>query len=143
MKSFEVSLETRNVINKTEMVIESYTKKLRFLIEFTEDELKSITIFPGKDSSMNMAKGVIIHLLKSDEFDGFFEEGGDIEEIPDDKIIIKFMSGELPISMLPKLSFMLSSPRFETEVFKYATKWIIDNVDDTILSAHLINELQK
>ena len=141
MKSFEVSLETRNVINKTEMVVESYTKKLRFLIEFTEDELKSITIFPGKDSSMNMAKGFIIYLLKSNEFDGFFEEGGDIEEISDDKVIIKFMSGELPISMLPKLSFMLSSPRFEAEVFKYTTKWIIDNVDDTILSAHLINEL--
>ena len=141
MKSFEVSLETRNVINKTEMVVESYTKKLRFLIEFTEDELKSITIFPGKDSSMNMAKGFIIYLLKSNEFDGFFEEGGDIEEISNDKVIIKFMSGELPISMLPKLSFMLSSPRFEAEVFKYTTKWIIDNVDDTILSAHLINEL--
>jgi hypothetical protein len=141
MKSFEVSLETRNVINKTEMVVESYTKKLRFLIEFTENELKSITIFPGKDSSMNMAKGFIIYLLKSNEFDGFFEEGGDIEEISDDKVIIKFMSGELPISMLPKLSFMLSSPRFEAEVFKYTTKWIIDNVDDTILSANLINEL--
>lgn len=141
MKSFEVSLETRNVINKTEMVVESYTKKLRFLIEFTEDELKSITIFPGKDSSMNMAKGFISYLLKSNEFDGFFEEGGDIEEISDDKVIIKFMSGELPISMLPKLSFMLSSPRFEAEVFKYTTKWIIDNVDDTILSANLINEL--
>jgi hypothetical protein len=123
------------------MVVESYTKKLRFLIEFTENELKSITIFPGKDSSMNMAKGFIIYLLKSNEFDGFFEEGGDIEEISDDKVIIKFMSGELPISMLPKLSFMLSSPRFEAEVFKYTTKWIIDNVDDTILSAHLINEL--
>lgn len=141
MKSFEVSLETRNVINKTEMVVESYTKKLRFLIEFTEDELKSITIFPGKDSSMNMAKGFIIYLLKSNEFDGFFEEGGDIEEISNDKVIIKFMSGVIPIDMLPKLSFLLSSPRFETEVFKYTTKWIIDNVDDTILSAHLINEL--
>ena len=143
MKSFEVSLETRNVINKTEMVVESYTKKLRFLIEFTEDELKSITIFPGKDSSMNMAKGFIIYLLKSNEFDGFFEEGGDIEEISNDKVIIKFMSGVIPIDMLPKLSFLLSSPRFETEVFRYTTKWIIDNVDDTILSAHLINELQK
>ena len=141
MKSFEVSLETRNVINKTEMVVESYTKKLRFLIEFTEDELKSITIFPGKDSSMNMAKGFIIYLLKSNEFDGFFEEGGDIEEISNDKVIIKFMSGVIPIDMLPKLSFLLSSPRFETEVFKYTTKWIIDNVDDTILSANLINEL--
>lgn len=141
MKSFEVSLETRNVINKTEMVVESYTKKLRFLIEFTEDELKSITIFPGKDSSMNMAKGFIIYLLKSNEFDGFFEEGGDIEEISNDKVIIKFMSGVIPIDMLPKLSFLLSSPRFETEVFRYTTKWIIDNVDDTILSAHLINEL--
>lgn len=143
MKSFEVSLETRNVINKTEMVVESYTKKLRFLIEFTENELKSITIFPGKDSSMNMAKGFIIYLLKSNEFDGFLEEGGDIEEISNDKVIIKFMSGVIPIDMLPKLSFLLSSPRFETEVFKYTTKWIIDNVDDTILAAHLINELQK
>ena len=142
MRKFELNLETRNVINKTNIVIESYNKKLIFLIEFTESEVRSITLFPGRESSMNIAKGAIKFLLDSENFDEFLEEGGDIEDLGY-KIKMTFGLGLIPINILPKFSFILSSSKFENEVYNRTSEWIIDEVEDEILAAHLINELQK
>ena len=140
MKNFELNLETRNVINKTDIVIESYNKKLIFLIEFTESEVRSITVFPGRESSMNIAKGAIKFLLDSENFDEFLEEGGDIEDL-EYKIKMTFGLGLIHINILPKFSFILSSSKFENEVYNRTSEWIIDEVEDEILAAHLINEL--
>lgn len=113
-----------------------YLKDIRNKLDLTEDEMLTTMILLVYNKELNI--GHIIALG-----DGFVKINGEVKEIENGKITDTNKEGGVlyPIQYLDTV--LMNDKTFDEFVYKHADQWIIDNIEDVVISTDGINKQWK